>query len=273
MVFWLIVIQHRLKFNVDICQHLSYHVFDICQEGDLPMPRTPRCRFIDGYPEYWRFTPMGADRDDMLIMTLDEYETIRLIDKCGLTQEQCAGRMGVARTTVTAIYDSARKKLADSLIDGKTLQIGGGHYRLNSQGTDHVIPKGENDMRIAVTYDNGTIFQHFGHTQQFKLYDTKEGKLTAEQVVGTNGHGHGALAGFLKEAGVDALICGGIGMGAQNALAEAGIQLFAGVTGEADQAAHALMEGALHYDPNATCDHHGHGEGHTCHNDGHTCHH
>ena len=133
MVFWLIVIQHRLKFNVDICQHLSYHVFDICQEGDLPMPRTPRCRFIDGYPEYWRFTPMGADRDDMLIMTLDEYETIRLIDKCGLTQEQCAGRMGVARTTVTAIYDSARKKLADSLIDGKTLQIGGGHYRLNSQ--------------------------------------------------------------------------------------------------------------------------------------------
>ena len=162
------------------------------------MPRTPRCRFIDGYPEYWRFTPMGADQNDMLIMTLDEYEAIRLIDKCGLTQEQCAGRMGVARTTVTAIYDSARKKLADSLIDGKTLQIGGGHYRLNSQGTDHVIPKGENDMRIAVTYDNGTIFQHFGHTQQFKLYDTKEGKLTAEQVVGTNGHGHGALAGFLK---------------------------------------------------------------------------
>ena len=100
-------------------------------------------------------------------------------------------------------------------------------------------------MRIAVTYDNGTVFQHFGHTQQFKLYDTKEGKLTAEQVVDTNGHGHGALAGFLKEAGVDALICGGIGMGAQNALAE----------------------------PNATCDHHGHGKEHSCHNDGHTCHH
>ena len=245
------------------------------------MPRTPRCRFIDGYPEYWRFTPMGADRNDMLIMTLDEYEAIRLIDKCGLTQEQCAGRMGVARTTVTAIYDSARKKLADSLIDGKTLQIGGGHYRLNRQGTDHVKPKGENDMRIAVTYDNGTIFQHFGHTQQFKLYDTREGKVTAEQVVDTNGHGHGALAGFLKEAGVDALICVGIGMGAQSALAEAGIRLFAGVSGGADQAAHALMEGALLYDPNATCDHHGHGEGHscgknqsnTCGHSGQTCHH
>ena len=114
------------------------------------MPRPPRCRFIDGYPEYWRFTPLGADRVEVLVMTLDEYETIRLIDKCGLTQELCASRMGVARMTVTAIYDSARKKLADSLVDGKTLQIGGGHYRLNSQGTDHVIPKGENDLRIAV---------------------------------------------------------------------------------------------------------------------------
>ena len=74
------------------------------------MPRPPRCRFIDSYPEYWRFSPVHSDRTDVLVMTLDEFETIRLIDKCGLTQEQCAVRMGVARTTVTAIYDSARKK-------------------------------------------------------------------------------------------------------------------------------------------------------------------
>ena len=85
------------------------------------MPRPPRCRFIDSYPEYWRFSPVHSDRTDVLVMTLDEFETIRLIDKCGLTQEQCAVRMGVARTTVTAIYDSARKKLADSLVDGTIL--------------------------------------------------------------------------------------------------------------------------------------------------------
>jgi len=120
-------------------------------------------------------------------------------------------------------------------------------------------------MRIAVTYENGQIFQHFGHTEQFKLYDVENGAIVARQVVDTNGSGHGALAGFLKEAGVDALICGGIGMGAQNALAEAGIRLYGGVQGSADAAALALAQGKLTYDPDARCDHHDHhGEGHEC---------
>ena len=131
-------------------------------------------------------------------------------------------------------------------------------------------------MRIAVTYENGEIFQHFGHTEQFKLYDVEDGKIVAEQIVPTNGSGHGALAGFLKAAQADALICGGIGMGAQNALAEAGIKLYGGVTGSADAAAKALVEGTLQYDPDAKCDHpgHHHGEGHECghhHGEGHEC--
>lgn len=75
-------------------------------------------------------------------------------------------------------------------------------------------------MRIAITYEEGNIFQHFGHTEQFKFYDVEDGKIVSSQVVDTNGSGHGALAGFLKAAGADALICGGIGMGAQMALAE-----------------------------------------------------
>ncbi len=238
------------------------------------MPRPPRCRFIDRYPEYWLFRPDGTDRGDVLVMTLDEYETIRLIDKCGLTQEQSAARMGVARTTVTAIYDSARKKLADSLVEGRPLQIAGGHYRLNKQGTEHVKTKGENVMRIAVTYENGEVFQHFGHTEYFKLYDAVGDRIVAEQVVDTNGHGHGALAGFLKEAGADALICGGIGMGARNALAEAGVTLYPGVSGSADRAAQALVRGDLLFEPDAACDHHGHGhgEGHSCGNGGGMCH-
>ena len=64
-------------------------------------------------------------------------------------------------------------------------------------------------MKIAVTYDNGEIFQHFGHTEQFKLYDIENGKVVASEVVGTNGSGHGALAGFLAEHQVQVLICGG----------------------------------------------------------------
>ena len=88
-------------------------------------------------------------------------------------------------------------------------------------------------MRIGVTYEDGNIFQHFGHTEQFKLYDVENEKIKSTQIVGTNGHGHGALASFLTKADVKVLICGGIGAGAQNALAEAGIRLYGGVTGNA----------------------------------------
>lgn len=117
-------------------------------------------------------------------------------------------------------------------------------------------------MRIAVTYENGMIFQHFGHTEQFKIYDVSEGKILGEQVVDTMGNGHGALAGFLLEQKVDALICGGIGGGAQNALAQAGIRLFGGVSGGADDAVKAFLEGNLGYNPNVQCSHHG--EEHSC---------
>ena len=131
-------------------------------------------------------------------------------------------------------------------------------------------------MKIAVTYENGQIFQHFGHTEQFKLYEAVDGKIVHAEVVDTNGSGHGALAGFLMQHGVDTLICGGIGGGAQAALAEAGIKLYGGVSGDADAAVSALLNGHLGYDPNGHCDHHEHGEaGHTCGDHGcgkHSCH-
>lgn len=120
-------------------------------------------------------------------------------------------------------------------------------------------------MRIAVTYENGQIFQHFGHTAQFKIYDVQDGKILSARVVDTQGSGHGALAGVLAVLQVDALICGGIGGGARMALDEAGIRLYGGVSGSADEAALALAEGRLTFDPDAHCDHHDHhGEGHDC---------
>ncbi|MBR6791991.1 MAG: NifB/NifX family molybdenum-iron cluster-binding protein [Ruminococcus sp.] len=126
-------------------------------------------------------------------------------------------------------------------------------------------------MRIAVTYENGQIFQHFGHTAEFKLYDIADGKIVGEQVVSTNGSGHGALAGFLTANGVEVLICGGIGDGAQNALAQAGIKLFGGVIGSADAAVNEFLNGTLGFNPDVKCSHHDHehGEGHTCGN--HSC--
>ncbi len=239
------------------------------------MPRPFRYRRIEQFPVYRSFSPDDVTAPESVRMSVDEYEALRLLDSEGLTQEACAARMNIARTTVTAIYDSARKKLADALVNGKRLLIAGGHceYEPVEIGRE-ITEKGTDTMRIAVTYENGEIFQHFGKTGQFKLYDVEDGKIVNEQIVDTNGTGHGALAGFLKAAKADALICGGIGMGAQTALADEGITFYAGVQGSADAAAKALAEGKLDYDPDAKCDHSGHHEdGHACghHEDGHAC--
>ena len=130
-------------------------------------------------------------------------------------------------------------------------------------------------MRIAVTYENGEIFQHFGHTEQFKIYDVEDGKIISSEVVDAGGSGHGALAGVLGALKVDALICGGIGGGAQMALSDAGIRIYGGVCGNADAAAEALAAGELDFSPNVQCDHHDHHEeGHSCGSHGcghHSC--
>ncbi len=120
-------------------------------------------------------------------------------------------------------------------------------------------------MRIAVTYENGNIFQHFGHTQQFKVYEVEENKIIGAQVVSTNGSGHGALADMLYAMKADVLICGGIGGGAQMALAEAGIKLYGGVSGNADEAVKAFVLGELAFNPDAHCEHHDHEHGDGAH--------
>ena len=256
------------------------------------MARPPKCRRVCAVPRCTGFAPEGAyEVGDAVVMGVDEYEAIRLIDLLGLTQEACAGQMGIARTTVTGIYDSARHKLAQALVEGRRLVIAGGHYRLCEELGRGCMgrccrfqadtnQKGAFCMKtIAVTYENGNIFQHFGHTEQFKLYEVEDGKVASSRVVDTNGSGHGALAGFLGQHQVDALICGGIGGGAQMALAQAGIALYAGVSGSADAAVEALLAGTLNYSAQANCDHHGHDHGEACgdhgcggHEHDHGCH-
>ena len=118
-------------------------------------------------------------------------------------------------------------------------------------------------MKIAVTYENGLVFQHFGHTEKFKIYTVENNEVISSQVVDTLGSGHGALAGFLSLNGVNVLICGGIGGGAQNALKEAGIKFFGGVTGGCDDAVKAYLNKTLIFNPDVKCNHHGHGD-HDC---------
>lgn len=242
------------------------------------MPRSAKCRRVCHMPDHCRFSPEQPARSEPVVLAVEEYEAIRLMDFQGLTQEEAAAQMGVARATVQRIYAQARHKLSVFLVEGRPLRISGGSYALCRQngGCSSQKQKGCSTMKIAVTYENGTVYGHFGHTEQFKIYDIVSGMLVSSEIYPTNGSGHGALASFLKERGVDCLICGGIGPGAQMALAEAGIQLYAGCSGSADQCVTDLLTGTLKYADAATCDHH-HGEedhacgGHGCGEHDHSC--
>ena len=119
-------------------------------------------------------------------------------------------------------------------------------------------------MKIAVTYNNGQIFQHFGHTETFKVYQVEDGKVASSAILDSSGSGHGALASLLRSQGVDALICGGFGGGAKTALAQAGVTLYGGVSGSADQAVADLLAGKLTFNPDVMCSHHGEHHGHDC---------
>ena len=189
------------------------------------MPRPPRCRRICDAPQVDTFCPNGCGDSEPILLTLDEYEVIRLVDLEQQTHEQCAVQMNISRSTVQEIYESARRKIAACLVHGKSLHITGGNYRICGG-------------------------QEAAHCGRF----------------------------CLMQNGVDTLICGGIGGGAQAALAEAGIKLYGGVSGDADAAVNALLSGSLSYNPYVHCDHHDHEhgeEGHTCGDHGcgkHSCH-
>lgn len=241
------------------------------------MPRPKRCRKVCEEPYFSKFVP-ECGGSLTVEMTVDEYEVIRLVDFEGKRHEECAKQMEISRTTVTEIYENARYKLADCIVNGKNLQISGGNFRLcdgNSRscikcGSDtiklhEIVKKGEKIMRIAVTYENEKVFQHFGHTSKFKIYDVEDSKVVNKSVISTNGQGHGALSSLLGNMGVDVLICGGIGGGAQMALAELGIKLHGGVSGDCDEVVQYFINGQLEFNPNVKCSHHDHEHGDTAH--------
>lgn len=226
--------------------------------------RREKLRRVGIIPEYRGFTPDGLASGDAIEMTVDELEVLRLCDMEDLNQEAVAQQMGIARATVAAICSRAHRKVANALVNGRALIITGGNITYSPIITTTAAwPAKEVDtMRVATTYDNGNIFMHFGRSEQFKIYDIQDSKVLNEQVVGTGGTGHGALAGLLANGGVDALICGGIGGGAINALTQAGIKVYAGAQGNCNACVEALIAGTLAQTGEATCDCHGHGHDH-----------
>lgn len=254
------------------------------------MARPPIEKRICDTPEFSVFSPIDAHGGTEIIeLSVDEFEAIRLIDLEGVSREECADRMNIARTTAQAVYNSARNKIAKSIVYGMELHIEGGAYRLcdGSAGCKRCprrasennisfeqITKEDNIMRIAVTYENGQVFQHFGRTEAFKLFDVADNCIQSTDVISSNGAGHGALAGVLSASAVDVLICGGLGTGAMNALTQAGIEVIAGASGDVDEAVKAYLAGEL-VSTGSNCHHHDHEEGHSCGSHGcgsHGCH-
>lgn len=127
---------------------------------------------------------------------------------------------------------------------------------------------------IAVTYDNGQIFQHFGRTQEFKIYKVENNEIISEEVIPAAGEGHGALAVQLNELGIDVVICGGLGMGMLNALKGYGIDVCANVSVDADTAVRSYLAGTLEYNEeahNCSGHHHHHEAKEPVGNEGKTC--
>ena len=125
-------------------------------------------------------------------------------------------------------------------------------------------------MKIAVTYENDSVFQHFGHTPGFAVFETADNQIISETRLSSGDAGHGALATLLAAENVDLLICGGIGGGAINALANAGIQVVGGAQGSVRDVVIAYLNGTLQLRENFHCNHHHHGENHSC--GSHGCH-
>ncbi len=167
------------------------------------------------------------------------------------------------------------KKVVLLTVGGYSLKIESGDFQLcNGRNEEclqrecdqrEILKKEKGSMRIAVTYENGEVFQHFGRTAFFKIYDVENGQTVDSKVMDTNGSCHSALANFLQLLSVDVLLCSGIGGGAQMALREVNVSFFGGVFGDADEAVKALLTNELTYQPNLQCDHHHayeHGEKH-----------
>ena len=237
------------------------------------MGRVTKARRVCAMPLYARFAPQPDEAKAPVRMEIEDYECIRLMDYLGMTQEKCAVQMGVARTTVQGIYTRARRRPQQGHGCGQSRCLPQPH---TAGGASMDVPpdlsatKGRILMRLAIPYDNGQVFQHFGRSEQFKIYEVADGAIESPHVLENNGEGHGALVTLLQQAHVDVLICGGIGAGAQNALKAAGIRFYGGVQGEADKAAADFLVDRLAYDPAVRCEHHGEGHGH---GHGHGCHH
>ena len=235
------------------------------------MARPKKKRYISLLPTSSEFIATKSDSRTKIYLSIDELEVIKLLDYENLSQEEAAYRMNVARTTVTAIYDKARKKIANFLLGGHKLIVQNGDesvFKSNILVSLEIIESNKGDktiMRIALPYENGEIFQHFGKTPAFKIYDIENKRVLKTEIHSCEGSGHAALGGWLVAHHVDAVICGGIGAGAIGVLEGSNIKVFTGVVGQADKAIKDLLNGTLECGTTDNCDCHEQANEEECH--------
>ena len=248
------------------------------------MPRPPKKRHICPLSEGRKFSTCG-DAPSVEIPA-DELEALRLCDLEELSQAEAAESMGVSRGTLQRLLYSAHRQIAFALIGGHPILLAPLKDERRPDETcrkrcrfckekRRITRTGGNKMIIAVTSENGEVFQHFGHTPEFTIYETKGDELLGPRVIPTGENGHGALAGILDALGVEVLICGGIGGGAQMALDEIGVKVVGGASGNVDKVVKEFIVGTLNTRSDFSCHHHEHDANHRCGDHGcdeHNCH-
>ena len=200
-------------------------------------------------------TPVNPDGQTEVLLAADEAEALRLADLENLYQEAAARSMGVSRQTFGRIIEAARHKVADAVLNGKTLRIQGGEVS--------PAPQGGCVMKIAIPSRDGVVDQHFGHCKEFMVF-TAQGEELCNEASIPSGESCGCksgVAGVLAKAGVTHLLAGNMGEGAVNVLRSHGIQVVRGAAGEVRPAVEAFVAGRFQ------------DSGHLCRDDGHSCQH
>ena len=186
------------------------------------MPRPRKCRKVCQMPRINEFLPAGEGAaDTAVILTVDEYEALRLIDREGFSQEECSGYMHVARTTVQLIYNSARKKLADALVEGRPLRIEGGDYQICDGREDTCgVPLDENKQDVCIVLSRAPYFL---------FRDNGEDKIVENPAAQAQGGAGIQAAQFLADSNIDVLITVRCGENAAEVLKAADIQIYKSV--------------------------------------------
>jgi len=217
------------------------------------MARPPLDRRVQSAPKALSFKPAGIPARELeeIVLTLDEFEAIRLADYEGLYQEAAALRMGVSRQTFGRIVEAARRKVADTLVNGKALRVEGGYAVVG-------ITEGE-QMKIAVPTKDGNVDAHFGHCAYYSIFTVEGTSIVSEETMkAAAGCGcKSGIAGDLARSGVETMVAGNIGEGAVRVLGSFGIRVVRGASGSARAAAEAFLAGKL-VDSGADCAAHGH---------------